>query len=330
MSFDLVTWAPRVGSSGDNLYNVPGATKLDGTLDTGAPCSVQAADVSGFSATPTIAQLNASSGFNQVAGAYNRRALTYNSRFGTALVSASYVAVGNQPAAADFTGLLSKINTMRAAEGWAGGSLAWPISTPTAGGIIRGHHLAFLRKALAISGTFNMTPWASNSAVDQRTDSPTYGTKTAESIISSTNSQVGQIFNSGLGTYTRDRSIINFQCPEWLAFPVGASSAVLNFQNGSPNNNTNAGWTIDTYITNVLLTSPAIADFSLASGNWTYQDSSASTGTGARTALLGTSFTRGVTYLALMQASSNDTSNTSPGAGENFVFPTAYALTLTF
>ena len=41
---DLV-WTPRVGSTGDDRYHIPGATKLDGTVDSGAQTRAKASQV---------------------------------------------------------------------------------------------------------------------------------------------------------------------------------------------------------------------------------------------------------------------------------------------
>jgi hypothetical protein len=255
MGFDLVTWVPAIGGGGDNNYNVPGATKLDGTIDTGNQCTIQAGDSSGFSATPTIPQLNASSGFNQIAGAYNRRALTFNSAFGTSLASVAYVVAGAFPLASDFINLLSKINILRnnnsAAgfqnEGWVG-TLAWPISTPTAGQPIKGHHLAFLRKALAISGTIKI-----NLAGKQytRTDNP-YGTHTSEAITTASPT-AGQVL---VGSVTsRYRSLLSAKIPEWLTSGL-ASQQITDTFNGLTG--TDVMGTFDVYACNSDRAAPSL------------------------------------------------------------------------
>jgi hypothetical protein len=74
MGFDPVIWNPRIGDTGDDVYDVPGATRMSGSVDPGEPTSLQAGDASGFSFEPTLDQINRSSHFNQWVGAYNRRA----------------------------------------------------------------------------------------------------------------------------------------------------------------------------------------------------------------------------------------------------------------
>jgi hypothetical protein len=86
---NLVNWNPRVSDTGDDFYNLPGAVKLDTTQDTGNPSRIDAGDYSGFDVCPTIAQLNASSGVNQVIGAYNRRAYNFASSFGLPILAAT-------------------------------------------------------------------------------------------------------------------------------------------------------------------------------------------------------------------------------------------------
>lgn len=251
MGYDLVTWAPAIGGSGDDLYNIPGAKKLDATTDTGAQTPILAGDSSGFSATPTIAQLNASSHFNQVVGLYNRRKGIYNTAFGTSLATASYVSAGAKVLASDYTGLLSKINTLRSQEGFTGGALAWPNTTPTAGARVSGDHLAYLRKALAISGSikfiidtsvgflsFANVQWANgigggggNLAQYSRLDNP-YNTHSAEVddatyTGSFNNIYAGKICPSS-SAMDRFRILIPCAIPEVGSATVSSATLTLN------------------------------------------------------------------------------------------------------
>lgn len=216
MGYDLVTWAPCIGGGGDNNYNPPGGTKLDNTLDTGNQTGVDAGDASGFSTTPTILQLNASSGINQIIGAYNRRARTYNTAFGTSLAILSYLSQGVVPLAADFINILANINLLRTQEGWTN-NLVWPNTTPTSGRVPRGDHLAFLRKALAISGTMMFTNFAASGEKNyHRGDFPSYGTENGFSI--SAIGSPGFVGKNYDGTsMNRYREMLILNVPEWVS-----------------------------------------------------------------------------------------------------------------
>lgn len=73
MGYDIVTtWSPRVGPTGDDKYNLPDESDVD-------------KGVSVFSSPPTVAELNAASGINQIIAAYNRRAHFQNTCFGHSL-----------------------------------------------------------------------------------------------------------------------------------------------------------------------------------------------------------------------------------------------------
>jgi hypothetical protein len=82
MGFDLVTWSPRIGATGDDAYDIPGATRMDGTVDTSVEHTRVEAGSSSFSDTPTIAEINASSHWNQLIAALNRRIIRYLETFG--------------------------------------------------------------------------------------------------------------------------------------------------------------------------------------------------------------------------------------------------------
>ena len=118
--YDLINWTPQVTTytngnptADADAWNVPGATKLDAfTVDTGVATYIKAGDSSVFSATPTIAQINASSDLNQVIGALNRRILQYNAAFGTSMTTLSYLVSGNKINDTEFAAINTKINTI--------------------------------------------------------------------------------------------------------------------------------------------------------------------------------------------------------------------------
>jgi hypothetical protein len=151
MGADLVTWSPSIssGTNTDDDYNFSGATKLDGTIDAGNPTLVRIGDASGFSAIPTLAQLNASSGLNQIIGAVNRRSANYNASFGTSLSILSYLTADVKLTAASILAIKNACIAVRAAEGF--GAFTWP-TAPAANALIRGNQISALRKSLRISG----------------------------------------------------------------------------------------------------------------------------------------------------------------------------------
>ena len=151
MAYDLVTWSPRISASGDDKYNVLGGTKLDASIDTGLPTRIDAGDSSSYSSTPTISEINAGSGLNQVIAAINRRAAVHNSLFGTTIPVLSYIAPDVRISAAKFLEIQTGINNVRRTEGFTSNG---SFTTPVAGNRILGTSIAEMRKALAISGTF--------------------------------------------------------------------------------------------------------------------------------------------------------------------------------
>lgn len=145
MATNEVTWSPAV-----NTFDIPGARCINGTHDTSAQSVIHIGDSSGFSPTntPTIAQLNASSGINQLIGYYNRRATT----IGGGLSIMSYLTTADiAPTAAFWTTFLTNIIALRSAEGTLpGGSLTWPNSAPTVQQPTFGDHIAYLRQQLQV------------------------------------------------------------------------------------------------------------------------------------------------------------------------------------
>ena len=204
MAYDLVTWSPRIGATGDDKYNVPAATVL------------AAGSTAGYSATPTIAEINAGSGLNQIVAAVKRRIRTYNSLFGTSITEPSYVSsAANVISSGDFGSIQSAINDVRENEGFA----AYTYSS-TYSGLLVSNHIAQLRKALTIDGTLKVGeatgvfPSYIKSGYN-RTDSP-YGTATSEAFSASNIlTAIGK--NGVAGTVTRHRALVHFNIPEWLS-----------------------------------------------------------------------------------------------------------------
>lgn len=180
MGYNLVNWHPSVttGTNTNSDLDVPGSTGLNGSMTTGNPCPVLNGDSSMFpnyiTGTPTIAQINASSDWNQVIATLNRRIQNQVNNFhpnfsiGTPYSTLPYLptpATPGQPVfgasshvtAAYIKNIQSVINALRANEGFQPFVFtAFVAQSFKAGGknasIILGKHIAECRKALRIAG----------------------------------------------------------------------------------------------------------------------------------------------------------------------------------
>jgi len=152
MPYDQIVFSPRAGAVGDLVYGIPGATLIDGSIDAGAPTRIDAGSAAGFSATPTLPELTASSHLNQVIGLYNHRVLKMNSLYGMALATQAYLASDAQFTAAVCITFQGKINTLRAAEGFT--TYVFPNDFGSVWNVRRGKTLSHLRKALAIPDSY--------------------------------------------------------------------------------------------------------------------------------------------------------------------------------
>ncbi len=332
MGFDLVTWAPVIGGSGDNVYNVPGATKLDNTLDTtGGPCGVDAGDSSGFLTIPTIAQLNASSGINQVIGLYNRRAGQYNSAFGTSLTIMAYLAAGVKPKATDFTNLFTNISTLRTQEGWTASAIAWPNTTPTAGRAIRGDHVAYLRKALAIAGTIKLSDPNGGLFYNNLRDDNPYGTPVSELNAGSGGFFVNQTPSPSLPTVERRRGVFVYQVPAWLTANISTANMSININTASAQS---PAWTLDVYSSPNLdypVTYGAGGTFYTAPVNLEANVSVGSTGVKTFAITPADIYARANSYLTMTLVGSREFASTACTASEDRARGTgAHDLTITF
>lgn len=129
---DLITWSPRIGATGDDRYD-PGET------------IVSAGDYAGFSTLPTLAEVNASSGINQVKAEIARRTWTADYlRPGSYItVDPGYVDPEKKILSTHFNPT-ALIDTIRAGEG----SSVFPWTSLPSSRISRQRMLE-LRKALA-------------------------------------------------------------------------------------------------------------------------------------------------------------------------------------
>ena len=215
MGNDLVTWAPRRGDSGDDLYDVPDDTP------------VGAGDASGFSATPTIDQINASSGLNQVIGLANRRVKIFNARFGVTMPTEGYASAETSRSAAKWAAVCSRINAIRVAEGF--GDYTFLTAEAAAGLNIRRQHILDMRKALRIAGilsynynaNYSGTPLCLYKDEYRRQDSP-YPTGANEGYVVTT----GYYGKETLAGVTRRyRLLVSYPIHEWVI--AGALAAAF-------------------------------------------------------------------------------------------------------
>lgn len=72
MGIELVTWNPRVNTTGDDRYNIPGATNLAGSVSAGDP-RVWRGQGGSFSVPPTISEIDAVEGQAQINALIQRR-----------------------------------------------------------------------------------------------------------------------------------------------------------------------------------------------------------------------------------------------------------------
>jgi hypothetical protein len=246
MGFDLVTWSPRVGSTGDDKYNLPGATKIDGALDTGNPTRIDVGDASGFSTIPTIAEINASSGLNQIVGLVNRRRRNANALLGTAFAALPYFTPGVKITYTDIAALQSGVisaRTMDSLEAYTG---TWP--TYSAGTPISGNLIAHLRKSLRISGKYFGTSrytYGLREVFYGRRDLP-WGTPYSETVTPPQSYTAGKYLRaSGLQRW-RMRLLYSQALPEWVVSTEG--TAIVHFTPSSYNAALETGWTLDAYL----------------------------------------------------------------------------------
>jgi hypothetical protein len=247
MGFDLVTWSPRVGSTGDDQYNLPGATKIDGSLDTGNPTRIDVGDASGFSTIPTIAEINASSGLNQIVGLVNRRRGNANALLGTAFAALPYFTPGAKITYTNIAALQSGViatRTIDSLEVYPVG--LWPAYST--GKPIAGNLIAHFRKALRISGKYFGTSrytYGLREVFYGRRDSP-WGTPYSETVSPPQSYMAGKYFLPVGSQQWRMRILYAQALPEWVVSTEG--SAIVHFTPSSYNNALEAGWTLDAYL----------------------------------------------------------------------------------
>ncbi len=221
MVTDEVVWNPCVSANGDGKYDIKGCRWLDGTQDTEAPTPILNCPALGFwSDPPTLTQINGGYGINQIIGYYNLRASQCNALFGgvplpiMAYLKNRFFDGYSEDLVSTILTLYSNIVSLKNKEGWVNSplpyvnnplnswSLAWPNSAPVKGHKPYGDHIATLRKALAISGTWVQGIIAGGNILlgyiqnyeYARVDNP-FGTIVSESF---TGSSIGKTFETGI------------------------------------------------------------------------------------------------------------------------------------
>ena len=250
MSYDQLIgagsyWNPSVKGvssaqgAGDDNYNVPGATVLPPSTgqSSGGPSSIAAGDASGFadysdytnaSLIPTLVQIGASSGVNQVIGMLNRRTKMWNSLYGTSLSPQAYVTVGSNVTAAKFNAICSAITSLLSAEGFAAYSFpgtSFADGNICAGCKIYGYHLATMRRALCLAGSQTLNISFNNTGTNKEykwaeTDGTTWNTPTTgPAVVAWSYSYAGRqssqryrhMFYYGIPDYAASGGIATFQ-----------------------------------------------------------------------------------------------------------------------
>jgi hypothetical protein len=154
MTIELTTWNPRRGTTGDAQYEVSGGTLIDGTVDEGPQEPIDAGPQN-YSPIPTLPEIAAGSGLNQVNALWRRM----YARLAQAAVPGqsmpgllAFLNQGNEYRFGDVLGLLLMIHSFRLAYGLPAYT-AFPGYEDYLQGLpIKGAHLAHLRKALALDG----------------------------------------------------------------------------------------------------------------------------------------------------------------------------------
>ena len=168
---------------------------------------------SGFSAVPTIAQLNACSGINQVIGYYNRRAQNWNNEFGTSLGVLSYISQPLRIKAAEINTINSAIALLRTAEGF--GVYPFDASHIVIGKPALALHVNDMRKALRIAGAWSQQKMNPNTISYVQANNPYKTPITPPPAVESLSSYAyaGKIY--GLSHMTRERTTPYYPIPDW-------------------------------------------------------------------------------------------------------------------
>lgn len=328
-----MTWQPSItpGGATDDAYNFPGSTKLDGTFDsTGNPSLVKTGSVAGWVLpnNPTIAELNASSDWNQIVGLYNRRATRFNTQFGTTIPIFAYRVVTSRVGlrATDYNTFTGDINTLRAFEGFT--PYTFPVKS--AGQQRLGSDMAHCRKALGIYGPLAIKIDTSEPIASTwytRSDNP-YNTHVSEALSNPGSGQfVGKSAVFG-GTITRWRFMWRFRVPDWMPTLLTANLAYV-LSGGVQVE----ALTLDTYSNNInspILT-PAYAG-SFYTGNTNLENSifPVVAGSSSMALTLANIVASAGGYYSLLTVGNLEFSNGGAALASNVIWTPADAITVTF
>ena len=194
MAYDLVTWSPAVGGSGTDRYDLPAGSYVP-------------AGSSSFSSTPTISEINSSSGINQIIGLINRRGKLFVSGWS----DLTYVAAGDKITKTKYDSIKTKIGTLRTGEHFS----TYTLPTVTTGTPFTANVISELRRSLGVFGVFSQELTASNSFWLERLDLP-YNTLYSESLTGGNSTIIGKFEINASGIMYRNRVLNYIRIPDWF------------------------------------------------------------------------------------------------------------------
>lgn len=256
MSVEIMTWRPNFfspivisGASGNDIYNIPGGTKLDNSIDTNGPTRIDVGLSNIYSTPPTFAEVcNVGSGINQIIAYINFRGGWVNSirtfmGFVTNFTPLTYLTQNTRIRASHITTIQAAITDLQSKEGFT------PSNTFTvlnSGDKILGKHIAELRYALRLYGVLNCI-YSDNVFTSgiphflQRKDTP-YNTLISEGIASANglsgffgSNLIGKLKEfvvAGNPEIWRSRRLSSFAIPSFMSqlFPALSFTASYNIQ----------------------------------------------------------------------------------------------------
>jgi len=151
----IFEWNPRIGDTGDDNFDLPHGTKMDGSYVVDKEQALLGNGSTGYPVPPTLPSVNAGRSLNQIIAAVN-----YKSDYlDTNIIAAppdpvNYISAPNSiRRLVGWGGIATRIDLIRAIEGYA----AFPFTAIAVGDMARAWQLAERRKALALIGTGRAT-----------------------------------------------------------------------------------------------------------------------------------------------------------------------------
>lgn len=209
---DLITWNPRIGATGDDRYTIPPGTRIE----------VAGAS---FSDPPTLAEVNAALGLNQVVAEINRRRRPDDWVVND--VDPLDYCPGGRIAAAFMATLRAAIDDIRENECRA--AYSWG-ALPAVGGRILGAHLADMREALATDWLFVGLNLADHEAGETlktrlRRQDNSYPPTTTSVLAVSDQAEIGQRYVAP--TYSKFRDYLFFRPPGGVSLDAAVLSVFI-------------------------------------------------------------------------------------------------------